>query len=149
MFFVLVFVFASGRRHTSCALVTGVQTCALPISVARGRAEFGGAARAAGRGDSRGADGGDRGGRIEPARLCAARWRTRLFLQGVARLWPRGRSMRLWRAGAAATRGRERALLGPGPPAVSLIHLRGVDRTSDGVGKRGSRLVDLGGGGIP
>src|SRR3546814_18292625 len=24
-------VFASGRRHTSCALVTGVQTCALPI----------------------------------------------------------------------------------------------------------------------
>src|SRR3546814_3707774 len=27
-----VFVFASRRRHTSCALVTGVQTCALPIS---------------------------------------------------------------------------------------------------------------------
>src|SRR3546814_5730076 len=25
------FVFSSGRRHTSCALVTGVQTCALPI----------------------------------------------------------------------------------------------------------------------
>src|SRR3546814_8848868 len=24
--------FSSGRRHTSCALVTGVQTCALPIS---------------------------------------------------------------------------------------------------------------------
>src|SRR3546814_6724880 len=24
--------FASRRRHTSCALVTGVQTCALPIS---------------------------------------------------------------------------------------------------------------------
>src|SRR3546814_10851456 len=24
-------VFASRRRHTSCALVTGVQTCALPI----------------------------------------------------------------------------------------------------------------------
>src|SRR3546814_8528602 len=23
--------FASGRRHTRCALVTGVQTCALPI----------------------------------------------------------------------------------------------------------------------
>src|SRR3546814_6246874 len=26
------FCFASRRRHTSCALVTGVQTCALPIS---------------------------------------------------------------------------------------------------------------------
>src|SRR3546814_9593968 len=25
------FFFSSGRRHTSCALVTGVQTCALPI----------------------------------------------------------------------------------------------------------------------
>src|SRR3546814_4698711 len=28
-----VFVFSSRRRHTRCALVTGVQTCALPISV--------------------------------------------------------------------------------------------------------------------
>src|SRR3546814_18745761 len=28
----LVFFFSSRRRHTSCALVTGVQTCALPIS---------------------------------------------------------------------------------------------------------------------
>src|SRR3546814_8221107 len=27
----LVFVFSSGRRHPRCALVTGVQTCALPI----------------------------------------------------------------------------------------------------------------------
>src|SRR3546814_2404534 len=26
------FVFSSRRRHTMCALVTGVQTCALPIS---------------------------------------------------------------------------------------------------------------------
>src|SRR3546814_9011228 len=25
--------FSRGRRHTSCALVTGVQTCALPISM--------------------------------------------------------------------------------------------------------------------
>src|SRR3546814_11859335 len=32
-FFVLVglFFFSSRRRHTGCALVTGVQTCALPI----------------------------------------------------------------------------------------------------------------------
>src|SRR3546814_15823665 len=32
MFF---FFFSSRRRHTRCALVTGVQTCALPISVRR------------------------------------------------------------------------------------------------------------------
>src|SRR3546814_2946932 len=29
---VVVFFFSSRRRHTICALVTGVQTCALPIS---------------------------------------------------------------------------------------------------------------------
>src|SRR3546814_19963016 len=31
------FFFSSRRRHTRCALVTGVQTCALPISPARPR----------------------------------------------------------------------------------------------------------------
>src|SRR3546814_1537207 len=31
MFFVFFFFFSSRRRHTRCALVTGVQTCALPI----------------------------------------------------------------------------------------------------------------------
>src|SRR3546814_3918302 len=30
-FRLLVFFFSSRRRHTRCALVTGVQTCALPI----------------------------------------------------------------------------------------------------------------------
>src|SRR3546814_1017620 len=30
------FIFSSRRRHTICALVTGVQTCALPISKATG-----------------------------------------------------------------------------------------------------------------
>src|SRR3546814_8184596 len=30
-FFVYFFFFSSRRRHTRCALVTGVQTCALPI----------------------------------------------------------------------------------------------------------------------
>src|SRR3546814_1878455 len=34
-YFVFLFFFSSRRRHTRCALVTGVQTCALPISVAR------------------------------------------------------------------------------------------------------------------
>src|SRR3546814_17504371 len=29
-----LFLFSSSRRHTRCALVTGVQTCALPISSA-------------------------------------------------------------------------------------------------------------------
>src|SRR3546814_5063365 len=32
--FCFCFFFASRRRHTRCALVTGVQTCALPIYVA-------------------------------------------------------------------------------------------------------------------
>src|SRR3546814_4487495 len=29
--FIVLFFFSSRRRHTRCALVTGVQTCALPI----------------------------------------------------------------------------------------------------------------------
>src|SRR3546814_4024090 len=33
---VLMFFFSSRRRHTRCALVTGVQTCALPICRAIG-----------------------------------------------------------------------------------------------------------------
>src|SRR3546814_9866180 len=33
-----MFFFASRRRHTRCALVTGVQTCALPISTPPARA---------------------------------------------------------------------------------------------------------------
>src|SRR3546814_3433676 len=33
MLLILFFFFSSIRRHTRCALVTGVQTCALPISV--------------------------------------------------------------------------------------------------------------------
>src|SRR3546814_5980411 len=31
VFFSMCFFFSSRRRHTRCALVTGVQTCALPI----------------------------------------------------------------------------------------------------------------------
>src|SRR3546814_7825732 len=33
VFDMLFFFFSSRRRHTRCALVTGVQTCALPISL--------------------------------------------------------------------------------------------------------------------
>src|SRR3546814_5253027 len=35
MFLFFLFFFSSRRRHTRCALVTGVQTCALPISPLR------------------------------------------------------------------------------------------------------------------
>src|SRR3546814_10243062 len=34
-FLSVIFFFSSRRRHTRCALVTGVQTCALPISLAK------------------------------------------------------------------------------------------------------------------
>src|SRR3546814_9788742 len=37
--FTFIFFFSSRRRHTRCALVTGVQTCALPISYQK-RAPF-------------------------------------------------------------------------------------------------------------
>src|SRR3546814_7575891 len=36
----LLFFFSSRRRHTRCALVTGVQTCALPISDPSRRTPF-------------------------------------------------------------------------------------------------------------
>src|SRR3546814_11436158 len=39
MFSVVSFFFSSRRRHTRCALVTGVQTCALPICDSRGLAQ--------------------------------------------------------------------------------------------------------------
>src|SRR3546814_4639076 len=32
LLYIVLFFFSSRRRHTRCALVTGVQTCALPIS---------------------------------------------------------------------------------------------------------------------
>src|SRR3546814_5008051 len=35
LYLLLIFFFSSRRRHTRCALVTGVQTCALPISAGR------------------------------------------------------------------------------------------------------------------
>src|SRR3546814_10722619 len=37
---ICVFFFSSRRRHTRCALVTGVQTCALPISITEGMRAF-------------------------------------------------------------------------------------------------------------
>src|SRR3546814_7503829 len=39
---VFLFFFSSRRRHTRCALVTGVQTCALPILNVKGSATLNG-----------------------------------------------------------------------------------------------------------
>src|SRR3546814_7886620 len=39
VYIVFFFFFSSRRRHTRCALVTGVQTCALPIYMDRGRGQ--------------------------------------------------------------------------------------------------------------
>src|SRR3546814_13877813 len=39
VFFSISFFFSSRRRHTRCALVTGVQTCALPIFRAQPRGD--------------------------------------------------------------------------------------------------------------
>src|SRR5881409_2262672 len=43
---IFVFFFSSRRRHTRCETVTGVQTCALPISIQRLIEEEGGGAHA-------------------------------------------------------------------------------------------------------
>src|SRR3546814_4449015 len=42
MVYYVLFFFSGSRRHTRCALVTGVQTCALPISLVVGYALGGG-----------------------------------------------------------------------------------------------------------
>src|SRR3546814_14243008 len=73
------FFFSSRRRHTRCALVTGVQTCALPIyqpddpariALKLVRARSGGrSARGAGRGRRRDRGDNDRQGRKRYCRL--------------------------------------------------------------------------------
>src|SRR3546814_982470 len=40
LYFCVFFFFSSRRRHTRCALVTGVQTCALPIYLAENHLEI-------------------------------------------------------------------------------------------------------------
>src|SRR3546814_10907121 len=66
----IVCFFSSRRRHTRCALVTGVQTCALPILVPMGLCYPGKAA----------------GGDAPPRPECAPRWHER-----IVELLPRGR----------------------------------------------------------
>src|SRR3546814_6513073 len=48
---VLFFFFSSRRRHTRCALVTGVQTCALPIYLCAGARRRGDRADGGAQGD--------------------------------------------------------------------------------------------------
>src|SRR3546814_7782323 len=52
----LFFLFSSRRRHTRCALVTGVQTCALPICLRAERLDLAGGAVTLQNGDSVRAD---------------------------------------------------------------------------------------------
>src|SRR3546814_4563402 len=47
LLFVMFFFFSSRRLHTRCALVTGVQTCALPISLSHSAEHMGRGRRAA------------------------------------------------------------------------------------------------------
>src|SRR3546814_5858495 len=51
---VFFFFFSSRRRHTRCALVTGVQTCALPISTKAGASPFSVALKSGGKSRVRG-----------------------------------------------------------------------------------------------
>src|SRR3546814_2682295 len=67
------FFFSSRRRHTRCALVTGVQTCALPISLALMREESDGQSSRLS-GPTRAGDRPDQGGnrpQAEPAPAAA------------------------------------------------------------------------------
>src|SRR3546814_13247866 len=81
----LSFFFSSRRRHTRCALVTGVQTCALPIS---GRS----ACAAEDHGD-------DRAPENNPHTKQLSRHRVRPFDQCLSR-------MRAWQIGRASCRER-------------------------------------------
>src|SRR3546814_3331276 len=88
----LLFFFSSRRRHTRCALVTGVQTCALPISARSVMRTFANSGLASGQGArsilssaattrSGGGAAGGRVGRSEERRVgkecvstCRSRW---------------------------------------------------------------------------
>src|SRR3546814_3606207 len=74
----VIFFFSSRRRHTRCALVTGVQTCALPIFR---WAEASAAASPVSEG------GGQYHGRTQTSRI-AERWPARPQGRGVARHAP-------------------------------------------------------------
>src|SRR3546814_243987 len=120
------FFFSSRRRHTSCALVTGVQTCALPISragcaggalraqrVRAGRGLEHRLLRPVGRGAGQGAGEADRKrtGRREPAGAAP-----RQFHQRTDRALPRA-------AGRALMGTNISPLAGKPAPAAQLVNL--------------------------
>src|SRR3546814_13417881 len=125
MFNFIVLFLSSRRRHTRCALVTGVQTCALPISPGpRRRLLHRGRARAER----------DKDGRSTPRtlrhRTRAPASRPRTPGDGAPRWRPPARTAGLPHAAPA------QAAAGPWPE----------DRKSVGWGKSVSVRVDLGGG---
>ena len=79
-----------------------------------------------GRRDSHCAGRGDRGGRINAARLCPTGRRTGLFLQAMARLWPGGRRVRLRHHGTSPGRAWPLDLLVPALPAWLTIRAGGA-----------------------
>src|SRR3546814_8711830 len=75
--FLFLFFFSSRRRHTRCALVTGVQTCALPISkaiVGRAAPSVAGEVRFAGARASEAWRSEERRGGKECVSTCRSRW---------------------------------------------------------------------------
>src|SRR3546814_20617272 len=81
--FIMRLFFSSRRRHTICALVTGVQTCALPISrllVQSGRCRAGSDARV---GFAGGLERGQAG--LSGAAAAHHRWADESRLQGQSR----------------------------------------------------------------
>src|SRR3546814_939113 len=114
--FYLFFFFSSRRRHTRCALVTGVQTCALPISKTTTTA-----ARAA---NSRGLSG---------------RWR-RIILGNSLAASPERQGESLQGAPRPVTRGRRRSrgvywpraeALTPHWEALTCVEKRSEEHTSE------------------
>src|SRR3546814_13649666 len=135
MYSICIFFFSSRRRHTRGALVTGVQTCALPISGGRSaRRALGfrrsGAAAPAGGGGSR-----HRGrGRLASRHGSAGELQRGRAAGRFPRL-PRPAVPPVQRGGRAGVRA---------APADGRLPL--LDRKSVVEGKRVSVSVDLGGG---
>src|SRR3546814_11145957 len=117
------FFVASRRRHRRCSLVTGVQTCALPISLRRVASDKRSASRPE-----------PSGSRARPSALPGSR-----FLQGQGKLADNGDRRLRQRQHAAGHRAEEQALEG------GLAARPHQDRKSRGSGKSVSVRVGLGG----
>src|SRR3546814_5830068 len=110
------FFFSSRRRHTRCALVTGVQTCALPISnqVSRYLRRNGVSVRAL-------ADVSGRGRQSQSPSFCPPEWAVGNFMGGEPSVGEtKGRSHR------PVSRDRRRSEIGS---AIHLLWVQRRDRT--------------------